>query len=188
MNSWNLSNHDLYTFSPANVNGRGWTTSEEISVIKATYHTRVVYDTFLGHEDTFTIREHLHHDVSRGNILVVYGQKMPEDNRDGGGCGLFNDWDTAIEIADLAQAWQAERMTGRRNANLKIVYAMLFYGLYYLCHNKLSPNLSYIISTTFNVGINIADEMREGNGKLAVGLGALGDNSWLDCYPFNSWV
>ncbi|KAK0500734.1 hypothetical protein EDD18DRAFT_1348137 [Armillaria luteobubalina] len=65
---------------------------------------------------------------------------------------------------------------------------MLFYGVCYLRHHKLGPDLSNIISAIFDVGINIGDEMRGGNGKLALGLGALATILGLTCDPFDSWV
>ncbi|KAK0185140.1 hypothetical protein F5146DRAFT_1071581, partial [Armillaria mellea] len=71
---------------------------------------RVVYEAFLGHEDAFTKCKILHRDVSGGNILIVYDEKVPEDKVDGGGHGLLNDWDMALLISDLDKvARQAER-------------------------------------------------------------------------------
>ncbi|KAK0500892.1 hypothetical protein EDD18DRAFT_1101871 [Armillaria luteobubalina] len=136
------------------------------------------------HEDAFTICGYLHRDVNDGNILIVYDEKTPEDNRDGDRRGLLNVWAIAIKIAGLAQARQAERTIQRRNTNLKIVYAMLFCGLCYLRHHELGPDLPNIISSIFDVGINIGDEMRRGNGKLALGLGALATILGMTCDPF----
>ncbi len=46
----------------------------------------------LGHEDAFTKCKILRRDVSGGNILIVYDEKVPEDIHD----GLLNDWDMTI--------------------------------------------------------------------------------------------
>ncbi|KAK0199187.1 hypothetical protein DFS33DRAFT_1388936 [Desarmillaria ectypa] len=56
------------------------------------------------HEGAFTICKILHRNVSGGNILIVYDDKAPKDNHDGGGRGLLNDWDMAIHTDGLDKA------------------------------------------------------------------------------------
>ncbi|KAK0481370.1 hypothetical protein IW261DRAFT_1606689 [Armillaria novae-zelandiae] len=169
--------------------------------------TRAVYDAFLGHEDAYIKCGYLHRDISGGNILIVYDAKAPEDKGDGGGRGLLNDWDMAIEIADLAQAQQTERtgtwqfmsiallrdMTKRHEPHddfESFVYVMLFYGLCYLRHNRLDSALSNTISAIFNDAVDVEDGKEGGDSKVAltIGLGRLGRKFRFDCDPFDSWI
>ncbi|KAK0481369.1 hypothetical protein IW261DRAFT_1606688 [Armillaria novae-zelandiae] len=169
--------------------------------------TRVVYDAFLGHEDAFTKCGYLHRDISGGNILIIYDAKAPKDKGDGGGRGLLNDWDMAIEIANLTQARQTER-TGTwqfmsiallRDRTKKhepqddfesFVYVMLFYGLCYLRHNEIGPDLPNVVSAIFDAARNIGHAKRGGSGKAALvhGLGELSPDFRFDSDPFDSWM
>ncbi|KAK0481365.1 hypothetical protein IW261DRAFT_1070655 [Armillaria novae-zelandiae] len=169
--------------------------------------TRVVYDAFLGHEDAYTICGYIHRDISGGNILIVYDAKAPKDDGYGGGRGLLNDWDMAINIADLAQARQAERTGTWQFMSIRLlrdrtkkhspqddfesfVYVMLFHGLRYLRHNELGPDLPKIISSIFDVGIYVGNGMRGGNGKFALtyDFGDLGPHFRFESDPFDNWI
>ncbi|KAK0217675.1 hypothetical protein EDD85DRAFT_942553 [Armillaria nabsnona] len=151
--------------------------------------TRVVYEAFLGHEEAFTKCGFLHRDVSGGNILIVYDKKTPADIYDGGGRGLLNDWDMAIQIANLAKARQAERMGTWEFMSIELltdrtkkhepqddfesfIYVMLFYGLSYLRHNKVGPYLPNIISSVFDDGVDVGDGKQGGTGKVALAYGS----------------
>ncbi|PBK76441.1 hypothetical protein ARMSODRAFT_999023 [Armillaria solidipes] len=145
--------------------------------------TRLVYEAFLGHEEAFTKCGFLHRDVSGGNILIVYDKKTPEDTYDGGGRGLLNDWDMAIQIANLVKARQAERTGTWQFMSIELlrdrtkkhepqddfesfVYVMLFYGLCYLHHNEVGPELPNVISAIFDAGIEATNGKLGGSGKL----------------------
>ncbi len=177
----------------------------------------------LGHGEAFTKCGFLHRDVSGGNILIVYDKKTPADIYDGGGRGLLNDWDMAIQIANLAKARQAERTvsvtfhvafspfssyaghmaihvyraSSRQNEKHvpqgdfeSFVYVMLLYGLCYLRHNEVGPELPNVISAIFDAGIEATNGKLGGSGKVGLmhGSGPLRRKFQFDCDPFNSWI
>ncbi|SJL15777.1 uncharacterized protein ARMOST_19282 [Armillaria ostoyae] len=169
--------------------------------------TRLVYEAFLGHEEAFTKCRFLHRDVSGGNILIVYDKKTPEDTTMAGGRGLLNDWDMAIQIANLVKARQAERTGTWQFMSIELlrdrtkkhepqddfesfVYVMLFYGLCYLHHNEVGPELPNVISAIFDAGIEATNGKLGGNGKVGLvhGSGPLRRKFQFDCDPFNSWI
>ncbi|KAK0192848.1 hypothetical protein F5146DRAFT_979414 [Armillaria mellea] len=171
--------------------------------------TRVVYEAFLGHEDAFTICRILHRDVSGGNILIVYDEKVPEGIHDGGGRGLLNDWDMAIYIDELDKpARQAERTGTWQFMSIALldertkkhepqddfesfIYVMLYHGLRYLSHNQPRNGLRNVMVYIFDVGLDVGDgEWVGGTTKtaLAHSLKPLCRGFRFQCAPFNFWI
>ncbi|KAG7448788.1 uncharacterized protein BT62DRAFT_992758 [Guyanagaster necrorhizus] len=171
--------------------------------------TRVVYEAFLAHEDAFTLCEILHRDVSGGNILIVYDKETPEDDHEGGGRGLLNDWDMAIRMADLDKparqvertgTWQFMSIGLLRNRNKKheaqddfesFIYVMLHHGLRYMTHSAVGPGLRNIISSIFDIAIDVGNGQwvgALGKGALVHGLGPLPQDFHFACGPFNQWI
>ncbi|KAK0495807.1 hypothetical protein EDD18DRAFT_1167474 [Armillaria luteobubalina] len=171
--------------------------------------TRVVYEAFLGHKDALTICKILHRDVSGGNILIVYDEKVPENIHDGGGRGLLNDWDMAIHMDDLDKpARQAERTGTWQFMSIALldqttkkhepqddfesfIYVMLYYDLRYLPHNEVGPGLKNLVSFIFDLSIEL------GNGHCCGGptkcslvhrLSPLRPDFRFGCSPFNIWI
>ncbi|KAK0466222.1 uncharacterized protein EV420DRAFT_1261173, partial [Desarmillaria tabescens] len=180
--------------------------------------TRIVYEAFLAHEDAFTLCKILHRDVSGGNILIVYDDKAPNDNHDGGGRGLLNDWDLAIHTDDLDKAesqgkpmisahltgtfgtWQFMPI-GLLGNGTKIhqpqddfesfIYVMLYYSLRYLQHSKVGPALPNLMTYIFDYSIHRCDgTWYRGAPKLslACGWGVLGKDFRFECEPINRCI
>ncbi|KAG7448789.1 uncharacterized protein BT62DRAFT_889320 [Guyanagaster necrorhizus] len=171
--------------------------------------TRVVYEAFLAHEDAFTLCEILHRDVSGGNILIVYDKETPEDDHEGGGRGLLNDWDMAIRMADLDKparqvertgTWQFMSIGLLRNRNKKheaqddfesFIYVMLHHGLRYMTHSAVGHGLRNIISSIFDIAIDVGNGQwvgALGKGALVHGSGPLPEDFHFACVPFTKWI
>ncbi len=70
------------------------------------------------------------------------------------------------------------------------VYVMLFYGLCYLRHNEVGPELPNVISASFDAGIEATNGKLGGSGKVGLvhGSGPLRRKFQFDCDPFSSWI